>query len=48
MKSDKEVKKAFKVIASKKPEKYYPVKSLMELGFKRVKDKCCLGTIFKR
>lgn len=45
MKSDKEVKKEFKIIASKNPEKYYPVKSLMELGFKRGRCSKC-GTYF--
>lgn len=45
MKSDKEVKKEFKIIASKRPEKYYPVKSLKELGFKRGQCLKC-GTFF--
>ena len=34
MKSDKEMKKEFKVIAQKDYSKYYPVKTLKELGFK--------------
>ncbi|MCK4589582.1 MAG: alanine--tRNA ligase [Nanoarchaeota archaeon] len=41
MKSDKEIKKEFKVIASQKPEKYYPVKSLKELGFQRGRCSKC-------
>jgi len=45
MKSDKQVKKEFKILASKKPEKYYPVKTLMELGFKRRQCSRC-GTFF--
>ena len=40
--SDKEVKKRFKLLASKQPEKYYPVKILKKEGFSR--KKCSCGT----
>ena len=39
--SDKEQKKAFKLIAQKNPEKHYPVKTLKELGFERKQCKKC-------
>src|SRR3989344_9022038 len=35
MLTDKEMKKKFKLIAQKEPEKYYPTSTLKELGFKR-------------
>ncbi|GIU69927.1 MAG: hypothetical protein KatS3mg002_1163 [Candidatus Woesearchaeota archaeon] len=35
MKTDKELKKEFKIIASKNPEKYYAVKALDREGFIR-------------
>src|SRR3989338_3001193 len=41
MKSDKEMKKEFKVIAQKDHSKYYPVKTLNELGFKRKQCSKC-------
>ncbi len=44
MKSDKEIKKEFKIKASKNPEKYYAVDHLKKEGFKRKKCKC--GTYF--
>ncbi len=45
MLSDKEQKKKFKVIASKNPEKYYPVEVLKRYGFERKKCVKC-GTYF--
>ena len=44
MKPDKEVKKEFKAIASKSPEKYYAVSVLKSEGFARKQCKC--GTMF--
>ena len=41
MKSDKELKKEFKVIASKNPEKYYAVSVLKEEGFERQQCSHC-------
>jgi len=41
MKSDDEVKKEFKLKAQQNPEKYYPVKTLKELGFERRKCAHC-------
>lgn len=38
--SDKEQKKAFKEIASKEPDKYYPTTELRELGYMRKKCNC--------
>jgi alanyl-tRNA synthetase len=38
---DKQIKKKFRVIASKNPDKYYPTKVLKKLGFKRGKCKKC-------
>jgi len=43
-KTDKEVKKAFKKIASKDPDTYFPTKELRELGYIRKLCKC--GTYF--
>ena len=45
MKTDKEVKKEFKIVAQKSPEKYYPVEILKKLGFKRAKCPKC-GTFY--
>ena len=42
--SDKEQKKVFKKVASKNPEKFYPVKVMQEKGFKR--KKCNCGSYF--
>ena len=42
--TDKELKKAFKKIASKTPDKYFPTKELRELGYMRKLCKC--GTYF--
>ena len=43
MLSDKEQKKAFNKIASKNPEKFYPIKSLKKFGFSRKQcEKCGL------
>jgi len=39
--NDKEIKKWIREKASHEPEKYYPVKTLKELGFKRYKCKFC-------
>ncbi|MBD3351623.1 MAG: alanine--tRNA ligase [Candidatus Lokiarchaeota archaeon] len=44
MLTDKEQKKAFKKVASKNPEEYYPVNVLNEKGFHREQCKC--GTYF--
>ncbi len=44
MKPDKEVKKEFKLKASKEPEKYYSVKVLRDEGF--VRKRCDCGTYF--
>jgi len=41
MLSDKEMKKKFKAIAQKEPEKYYPTQTLKELGFERKQCKKC-------
>ena len=41
MLSDKELKKRFKVESSQYPQKYYPVKALEDLDFKRYKCKNC-------
>ena len=38
---DKQIKKKFKLEASKSPEKYYPTKTLKKLGFSRGKCKKC-------
>lgn len=43
-KTDKEIKKAFKVIGSRDPDKYFPTKELKELGYMRKLCKC--GTQF--
>ncbi|MGQ4872471.1 MAG: alanine--tRNA ligase [Promethearchaeia archaeon] len=43
-KTDKEIKKAFKKIASEDPDRYFPTKELRELGYLRKKCKC--GTYF--
>jgi len=45
MKSDKEIKKEFKLKASKEPDKYYATSVLKEEGFKRKKCSKC-GTFF--
>ncbi|MFX1258875.1 MAG: alanine--tRNA ligase [Promethearchaeota archaeon] len=42
--TDKELKKVFKKIASKEPDKYFPTKELKELGYFRKICKC--GTYF--
>ncbi len=34
-KNDKEIKKAFKSIASKEPDNYFPTKELRNLGYMR-------------
>ncbi|MCM2326113.1 MAG: alanine--tRNA ligase-related protein, partial [Candidatus Woesearchaeota archaeon] len=44
MKTDKELKKEFKIEASKAPEKFYAVQHLKEEGFQRKQCKC--GTFF--
>ncbi len=44
MKPDAEIKKEFKQMASKEPEKYYPVNALQTEGFMRKQCKC--GTFF--
>lgn len=44
MKSDKEVKKEFKLAASKEPDKYYATSVLKEQGF--IRKKCACGTYF--
>lgn len=44
MQTDKEVKKEFKVIASKSPDSYYATNVLKEEGFRRKQCKC--GTFF--
>ncbi len=41
MKTDKELKKEFKLIASKDPDKYYPTEVLKEKGFTRNKCEKC-------
>jgi len=45
MRTDKEMKKIFKEIAQKEPERYYPIKTLKELGYMR---KICMmcGSFF--
>jgi alanyl-tRNA synthetase len=43
-KTDKEVKKAFKKIASKDPDTYFPTKELRELGY--IRKLCNCGTQF--
>ncbi|MGV9171021.1 MAG: alanine--tRNA ligase, partial [Promethearchaeia archaeon] len=43
-KNDKDLKKAFKKIASKDPDKYFPTKQLKALGYMRKQCKC--GTFF--
>ncbi|MHA1150692.1 MAG: alanine--tRNA ligase-related protein [Promethearchaeota archaeon] len=43
-KTDKEIKKAFKKIASEDPDTYFPTKELKELGYMRKLCKC--GTQF--
>ena len=43
--SDKEIKKAFKEIASKNPDKYFPTKELRNLGYMRKQCEHC-GTFF--
>ncbi|HLC86615.1 MAG TPA: alanine--tRNA ligase [Candidatus Nanoarchaeia archaeon] len=45
MLSDKEMKKEFKIIAQKEPQKYYPTETLKNLDFKRKKCSKC-GTFF--
>ena len=40
-KNDKEIKVAFKKIASKNPEKYFPTKELNDLGYKRKRCESC-------
>ncbi|MHA1452839.1 MAG: alanine--tRNA ligase-related protein, partial [Promethearchaeota archaeon] len=44
MLSDKEQKKVFKKVASKNPEKFYPVEIMKEKGF--IRKKCNCGTYF--
>ncbi|MFW9937683.1 MAG: alanine--tRNA ligase [Candidatus Thorarchaeota archaeon] len=39
--NDKELKKIFKDIASKKPDNYYPTEELKKLGYIRKKCECC-------
>ncbi|MHA1731013.1 MAG: alanine--tRNA ligase [Promethearchaeota archaeon] len=41
MLSDKEQKKAFKEVASRDPEKYYPTRKLRALGFSRKRCRSC-------
>ena len=41
MKSDKEVKAEFRLLASKEPEKHYPVQILKQEGFHRNKCSNC-------
>ena len=43
--NDKEIKKAFKKIASKNPDKYFPTKELRNLGYMRKQCENC-GTYF--
>lgn len=43
--TDKELKKVFKKIASKEPEKFFPTKELKNLGYSRKKCENC-GTHF--
>ncbi len=43
--TDKELKRVFKIIASKNPESYFPTKELRELGYLRKTCEYC-GTIF--
>lgn len=45
LRSDKEIKKAFKKITSKNPDKYFPTKELRNLGYIRKQCKYC-GTFF--
>lgn len=42
--TDKEIKKTFKLIASKDPDTYFPTKELKELGYMRMK--CSYSTYF--
>ncbi|MHA2282239.1 MAG: alanine--tRNA ligase [Promethearchaeota archaeon] len=44
-KTDKDLKREFKKIASQNPEKYFPTKELRKLGYLRKKCECC-GTFF--
>ncbi|MFX1366409.1 MAG: alanine--tRNA ligase [Promethearchaeota archaeon] len=44
-KTDKDLKREFKKIASKDPEKYFPTKELKQLGYMRKQCNCC-GTYF--
>ncbi len=44
-KTDKELKREFKKIASKDPDKYFPTKELEKLGYFRKQCECC-GTYF--
>jgi alanyl-tRNA synthetase len=44
MKSDKEIKKEFKIEASKNPDKYYATETLKQEGFMR--KRCSCGTFF--
>ncbi len=44
MKTDKQIKKEFKIEASKSPEKYYAVSHLKKEGF--IRKKCSCGTYF--
>ena len=39
--SDKKIKKAFKIIASKNPDKYFPTRELRKLGYMRKKCVSC-------
>ena len=43
--TDKELKVAFKKIASKDPDKYFPTQELKKLGYLRKNCECC-GTYF--
>jgi len=44
-KTDKDLKREFKKIASKDPDKYFPTKELEKLGYIRKQCECC-GTFF--
>ena len=43
--TDKDLKRIFKIIASKNPDSYFPTKELRKLGYMRKKCECC-GTFF--
>ena len=45
LRTDKEIKKAFREIASKNPDKYFPTKELRDLGYIRKQCEHC-GTFF--